>query len=198
MATVHQLHPYCCCFSSSACTVVQFQPVSTLWQLIFDGVVGNPSAMCAVRRQRVPSTQRSRCQSGQNFKSILFGSALVLAHLGDPAAVTVAGFTMSEYTFWFFYDKMWWTSRVCVKSFIVYNLHKRYCKYISVLNYVLFADDTKLFASHKNLDTLINILNKELNKVSNWFKVNKFSLNIKKTRFILFHNKQKLRFFSLL
>ena len=37
----------------------------------------------------------------------------------------------------------------------------------SVLNYVLFADDTNLFASHKNLDTLINILNKEIDKVSN-------------------------------
>ena len=62
----------------------------------------------------------------------------------------------------------------------------------SVLNYVLFADDANLFASHKNLDTLINILNKELDKVSNWLKVNKLSLNIKKTHFILFHNKQKL------
>ena len=37
----------------------------------------------------------------------------------------------------------------------------------SVLNYVLFTDDTDLFASHENLDTLINILNKELDKVSN-------------------------------
>ena len=62
----------------------------------------------------------------------------------------------------------------------------------SVLNYVLFADDTNLFASLKNLDTLINILNKELDKVSNWLKINKLSLNIKKTHFILFHNKQKL------
>ena len=56
----------------------------------------------------------------------------------------------------------------------------------SVLNYVLFADDTNLFASRKNLDTLINILNKELDKVSNWLKVNKLSLIIKKTHFILF------------
>ena len=62
----------------------------------------------------------------------------------------------------------------------------------SVLNYVLFADDTNLFSSHTNLDTLINILNKELDKVSNRLKVNKLSLNIKKTHFILFHNKQKL------
>ena len=62
----------------------------------------------------------------------------------------------------------------------------------SVLNYVLFADDTNSFASHKNLDTFINILNKKLDKVSNWLKINKLSLNIKKTHFILFHNKQKL------
>ena len=48
-----------------------------------------------------------------------------------------------------------------------------------------------LLAFHKNLDTLINILNKELDEVSNWLKVNKLSLNIKKTHFILFHNKQK-------
>ena len=40
----------------------------------------------------------------------------------------------------------------------------------SVLNYVLFADDTNLFTSHKNLDTLINILNKEIDKASNWLK----------------------------
>ena len=76
--------------------------------------------------------------------------------------------------------------------FIIY-INDIYCKFIntiSVLNYVLFADDTNLFASHNNLDTLINILNKELEV--NWLNVNKLSLNIKKTHFILFHNKQKL------
>ena len=44
----------------------------------------------------------------------------------------------------------------------------------------------------KNLDTLIIILNKKLDRVSSWLKVNKLSLNIKKTHLILFHNKQKL------
>ena len=58
----------------------------------------------------------------------------------------------------------------------------------SELNYVLFVDDTNAFASPKNLDTLINILNKELVKVSNWLQVNKVSLNIKQTHFILFRN----------
>ena len=51
----------------------------------------------------------------------------------------------------------------------------------SVLNYVLFANNTNLFASNNDLDTLINILNKELDKISNWLKVYKLSLNIKKT-----------------
>ena len=57
----------------------------------------------------------------------------------------------------------------------------------SVLNYVLFADDNNLFASHKNLDTLIIILNKELDKVSNWLKVNKLSL-IYKEKLISFYS----------
>ena len=62
----------------------------------------------------------------------------------------------------------------------------------SVPNYVLFANDTNLFASQKNLDTLINILNKEQDNVSNWLKINIIFLNIKKTHFVLFHNKHKL------
>ena len=56
----------------------------------------------------------------------------------------------------------------------------------------MFADDTNLFASHNNLDALINILNKELDKVLNWLKINKLSLNVKKTLFILFYNKKRL------
>ena len=96
------------------------------------------------------------------------------------------------YTFWFFYYKMWCTSRVCVRSFIVYNLYKWYCKYIVSTVLCFIGGWHQLICSHKNLDTLINILNKELDKISNWLKVNKLSLNIKKTHFILFHNKQKL------
>ena len=56
----------------------------------------------------------------------------------------------------------------------------------SVSNSVLLADDTNLFVSHGNLNTLINILNNELTKESNWLKVNKLSLNIKKTNFLLY------------
>ena len=64
----------------------------------------------------------------------------------------------------------------------------------SLLQYILFADDTNIFCSHPNLDNLIQILNAELPKLSNWFKCNKLSLNLGKTNFIHFktraHNEQ--------
>ncbi len=44
----------------------------------------------------------------------------------------------------------------------------------------LFVDDTSVFFSHKDPDTLIQVLNEELSKLSVWFKSNKLSLNIKK------------------
>ena len=56
----------------------------------------------------------------------------------------------------------------------------------SLLSFVLFADDTNIFCSHKDFDSLIDILNFEINKVSNWFKSNKLSLNINKTHSMYF------------
>ena len=51
---------------------------------------------------------------------------------------------------------------------------------------VLFADDTNLIFSHPNLNNLIALVNTELDRLSNWFKSNKLSLNTAKTKFILF------------
>ena len=48
-------------------------------------------------------------------------------------------------------------------------------------HFILFADDTNIIFSHENPLTLELIINKELNHISNWFKLNKLSLNIKKT-----------------
>ena len=44
----------------------------------------------------------------------------------------------------------------------------------------MFADDTNLFIKDKNLGSLVANANNELDKISNWFKLNKLSLNIKK------------------
>ena len=51
-----------------------------------------------------------------------------------------------------------------------------------LLSFILIADDTNIFYSHKNFHSLITTLNSELSKVSSWFKCNKLSLNIAKTK----------------
>ena len=56
----------------------------------------------------------------------------------------------------------------------------------SLLQYILFADDANIFCSNSNLESLVQTLNTELPKLSNWFKCNKLSLNLGKTNFIHF------------
>ena len=67
----------------------------------------------------------------------------------------------------------------------------------SILKFILFADDTSL------LDTINlsispentfdpNRLNHELTKIYDWLAVNKLSLNISKTKFMVFHHPNKL------
>ena len=57
---------------------------------------------------------------------------------------------------------------------------------LRMLNGVLFADDTCLFASHSDLNLLINMINTELISIQGWFKANKLSLNIEKSNYIIF------------
>ena len=61
----------------------------------------------------------------------------------------------------------------------------------NLLNLTLFADDTNVFMSHKDLNYLLDMLNLEMNKLSIWFKANKLSLNLKKTKFMVFKLRQK-------
>ena len=65
-----------------------------------------------------------------------------------------------------------------------------------LLTYVLFADDTNIFYSHKDLNILITTLNLELKKLSLWFKSNKLSLNINKTNFMYFKHMQSKQEFN--
>ena len=62
------------------------------------------------------------------------------------------------------------------------------CNVSDSLQYVLFADDTNIFCSEKKLVDLQVILNRELSQLYVWFSVNKLSLNLDKTNYILFRN----------
>ena len=51
---------------------------------------------------------------------------------------------------------------------------------------ILFADDTNLFCTGKNLGDFIDEINEEIGKIYSWVKANKLSLNVEKTNFMLF------------
>ena len=60
-----------------------------------------------------------------------------------------------------------------------------------ILQFVLFADDSNIFFTHNSYEKLFTELNSELIKISEWFKVNKLSLNLTKTNYILFRSHRK-------
>ena len=56
---------------------------------------------------------------------------------------------------------------------------------------LLFADDTAVVDSDSDLPTLINRVNTELQKIANWFRANKMSVNVSKPKYILFRQGAK-------
>ena len=52
----------------------------------------------------------------------------------------------------------------------------------SKLSAILFADDTKLFCSSKDLQELESVVNTELTGVQEWLTLNQLTLNIKKIK----------------
>ena len=61
-----------------------------------------------------------------------------------------------------------------------------------IFKFVLFADDSTLYFSHPSLDSLITIVNDELENVRKWIISNKLTLNLDKTHYIIFHRKKDI------
>ena len=68
------------------------------------------------------------------------------------------------------------------------------------LNFILYADDTTLtsplcsftYGGHQDINRMSTLINSEITKISDWLSVNKLSLNANKTKFMIFHNYQKV------
>ena len=73
--------------------------------------------------------------------------------------------------------------------FLIYtnDVHKSY----EILKFHLFANDTSIFYSHKDLRNVEMTLNNELAKVCEWFIANKLTLNVSESNFVIFHPPQK-------
>ena len=59
------------------------------------------------------------------------------------------------------------------------------------LNFRLFADDTNIFISSRSYSELETIINEELVRVKEWCDLNKLSLNIKKTNYMIIKSPKK-------
>ena len=62
------------------------------------------------------------------------------------------------------------------------------CNVSKQVKCILFADDTNIFCSSDSIAGSHDVLNSELSKLSSWFKVNKLSLNLKTTNYMIFLN----------
>ena len=60
------------------------------------------------------------------------------------------------------------------------------CNVSSLLFSLLYADNTNMFVTGKNIENLIFLINTALKKIVIWLNANKLSLNVKKTHFIIF------------
>ena len=60
-----------------------------------------------------------------------------------------------------------------------------------LFNFIMYADDTTLLSTLR-IDTFdLTIINKELEEIFRWLTANKLSLNVRKTKYMIFHNRQK-------
>ena len=62
----------------------------------------------------------------------------------------------------------------------------------------MFADDTNLFYAERDMKKLFETVNNELQKISQWFILNKLSINVTKIIIIIFFfiNRAKETIFS--
>jgi hypothetical protein len=67
----------------------------------------------------------------------------------------------------------------------------------NIFEFIIYADDTtlsgtlKIIIKKSQMKSINEIINNELSNINDWLKVNKLSLNIQKSKFILFHTAQR-------
>ena len=70
------------------------------------------------------------------------------------------------------------------------------CNVSQMSKFILFEDDT-MFCCDNNINELVQLTNDELNKLHTWFAVNRLSLNVSKTNYMIFGNRSVKKHISL-
>ena len=72
--------------------------------------------------------------------------------------------------------------------FLIYINDIIYCT--QSIKFILFADDTSVFTSGKDLNSLFQLVNNQLYNISQWMQANKLILNTGKTNYMIFGTRQ--------
>ena len=93
---------------------------------------------------------------------------------------------------------VWWLAKNKLQNcerihFLLYINDLQFAS--DLLDAIMFADDTNLFYSNKDINTAFLKVNDELQKINEWFISNKLSLNVKKTKYSFFHKPSKKRWY---
>ncbi len=64
----------------------------------------------------------------------------------------------------------------------------------NIFSFLMYADDTTLYCTIEDFpsNNLVNSINSELNKINIWLKINKLTLNVEKTKSMIFHKRRKV------
>lgn len=64
----------------------------------------------------------------------------------------------------------------------------------SIFDMIMYADDTTLYCNIDDGGLDSTVLNTELDKISSWLASNKLSLNVSKTKYMVFHNRKTVTY----
>ena len=74
---------------------------------------------------------------------------------------------------------------------LLFLLYVNIYKSAPVFSFTLYADDTNILYSDKDLTKIHNVVNDNLKKLCHWFKCNKLSVNSKKCNYIVFRSSSR-------
>ena len=60
-----------------------------------------------------------------------------------------------------------------------------------IFEMIMYADNTTLYCDIHGVPNIQHLLNAELSKISDWLAANKLSLNVSKTKLMIFHSDKK-------
>ena len=86
---------------------------------------------------------------------------------------------------------MWYTTRKYTRPLLFILYINDISNASNLLRFILFADDTNVYYSGKNTSDVSNVLNQEMERVSDWLIANQLSINFKKTNYVIFKPRQK-------